>query len=89
MKYFIRTGDGRELEVRSGSHVVMLFRQHFLTPDDEIRKDGSTRWRKLREVPEYASMVRAEEHDKRQFKWLLYASTAAVFALLLAAMLFK
>ncbi len=88
MKYFIRTGEGRELTVPSGSHVVMLFRQHFLTPDDEIRQDGSKRWRRLRDVPEYASMVRSEEQDKKQFKYLLYATTVGIFGFLLATMLF-
>ena len=58
MKYYIRTEAGRELVLQNGTQVVLLFRQHFLSPEDEIREDGSKRWRKLREVPEYASLIR-------------------------------
>lgn len=68
MKYHIRTQAGQELTVADGSHVVMLFRQKFLEPDDEIRKDGSEKWRKLRDIPEYASMMRSEKSDLKQFK---------------------
>ena len=63
MKYHIRTHEGRELTVADGSHIVMLFRQKFLEPDDEIRKEGSEKWRKLRDIPEYAAMMRAEQSD--------------------------
>ena len=68
MKYYIRTREGEELTVSDGSHVVMLFRQKFLSPDDEIRREGSERWRKMRDVPEYASMMRQEQSDVSRFK---------------------
>ncbi|AKU90455.1 hypothetical protein [Vulgatibacter incomptus] len=68
MKYHIRSKGGQELTVPDGSHVIMLFRQRFLDPDDEIRRDDQQRWRRLRDVPEYASMMRAERHDTRRFK---------------------
>ena len=87
MKYYIRTGKDGELQVASGAQLVILLRQHFLAPEDEVRREGSTRWRKLSEIPEYASMIRAERTDKLQFKWILSAVTLVTLASVLYGML--
>ncbi len=87
MKYYIRTGtNDEELVVPSGTALVMLFRQQFLSPDDEIRREGSTRWRKMRDIPEYAAMIRADRVDRVQFKWIVYAVTLGTFGVLLYGM---
>lgn len=87
MKYYVRTGENEELLVPSGAQLVVLFRQRFLAPEDEVRREGSTRWRRLQDIPEYASMIRAERVEKVQFKWLLYGVTLVTFAALLYGML--
>lgn len=87
MKYYIRTGQDQELAVASGAQLVVLLRQRFLAPDDQVRREGSTRWRKLEEIPEYASMIRAERTDRLQFKWICYGVTVVTLASLLYGML--
>lgn len=87
MKYYIRTGNDEELLVPSGSQLVVLFRQRFLAPEDEVRREGSTRWRRLRDIPEYASMIRAEHVEKVQFKWIFYGVTVVTLGSLLYGML--
>lgn len=86
MKYYIRTREGEELTVADGSHVVMLFRQKFLSPDDEIRKEGSERWRRMRDIPEYASMMRQEQTDVSRFK-NVFILVFLVFCLLIVSFL--
>lgn len=75
MRYHIRTHTGEELVVPDGSHVVMLFRQKFLDADDQIRKEGSDRWRRLGDIPEYAAMLRAEKNDISRFKRIFLITT--------------
>lgn len=87
MKYYVRTEAGKELVLRNGTQVVLLFRQCFLSPDDQLRQEGSERWRRIGDIPEYASLIRSEAQDRHQFKWLLYISTALTFAGLLYGML--
>jgi hypothetical protein len=87
MKYYIRTGNEDELVVPSGAQLVVLFRQRFLAPEDEVRREGSARWRKLRDIPEYASMIRAERTERLQFKWILYGVLLVTLASLLYGML--
>lgn len=87
MKYYIRTGPDQELSVESGAQIVMLLRQHFLSPEDEIRREGSTRWRRLADIPEYASMIRGERHDKIQFKYILYGVAMVILTVMLYGML--
>lgn len=89
MKYHIRTNDGDELTVADGSHVVMLFRQKFLDPDDEIRREGSERWRKLRDIPEYAQMIRAEKSDLKQFRTIFVVTAFLGLIAIVAAALFR
>lgn len=87
MKYYIRTGSEEDLVVPSGAQLVLLFRQRFLAPEDEVRREGSTRWRKLRDIPEYAAMIRSEHAERLQFKWILYGVLVVTLASLLYGML--
>lgn len=87
MKYQIRTKAGQELSA-DGQHIVMLFRQKFLDPDDEIRREGSEKWRRLRDIPEYASMMRSEQSDLARFKWIFFVTALlACLAIVAAALL--
>lgn len=82
MKYHIREpGSQGELTVPDGAYLVMLVRQKFLDPDDEVRRDGSEHWRRIRDVPEYAQMLRAEKNDASQFARVFVATTLMVMAL--------
>ena len=88
MKYEIRTRAGQELTA-DGSHVVMLFRQKFLEPDDEIRREGSEKWRKIRDIPEYASMMRSEQSDVARFKRIFFITALLACLAIVAAALFR
>lgn len=88
MKYYIRTGEGEQLDVPDGSHLVMLFRQKFLDPEDEIRKEGSERWRKLKDIPEYAGMMRSEASDVARFKRIFMITAMVACLAIVAAALF-
>lgn len=74
MRYQIRTGEGRELEVRDGAHLILLLRQKFLEGDDEIRRTGQERWRKLRDIPEYAEVLRSDKIDARRFQTIFFVT---------------
>ncbi|WP_373047994.1 hypothetical protein [Vulgatibacter sp.] len=87
MKYHIRTGSGDELTA-DGQQVVRLFRQKFLEPDDEIRKEGSEKWRKLRDIPEYASMMRSEKSDVARFKKIFFVTALLACLFIVIAALF-
>ena len=85
MRYHIRTQDGDELVVPDGTHLVMLFRQKFLGPEDEIRKEGSQKWRKMGEIPEYASMLRSEKTDVARFKRIFFLTALLACLAIVAA----
>ena len=87
MKYYVRTGETGELLVPSGAQLVILLRQRFLGPEDEVRREGSTRWRRLRDIPEFAAMLRSERVDRMQFKWIFYGVTLVTLASVLYGML--
>ena len=89
MRYYIRTREGQELTVTDGSHVVMLFRQKFLDPDDEIRSEGSDRWRRMRDIPEYAAMMRAERADASRLKGVFLIVTLVACLAIVAFLLFN
>lgn len=89
MRYYIRTKEGQELTVADGSHVVMLFRQKFLSPDDEIRREGSERWRRMRDIPEYAAMMRAERADASRLKGVFLIVTLVACLAIVAFLLFN
>ena len=88
MKYEIRTKSGQELTA-DGQHIVMLFRQKFLEPDDEIRREGSDKWRKLQDIPEYASMMRSEQSDVARFKKIFFVTALLACLAIVAAVLFN
>jgi hypothetical protein len=87
VKYYVKSESEGELVVPSGAQLVILFRQQFFTPDDWVRKEGSEKWRRFRDVPEYAGMMESEESGKKQFRWLLYGTTVVVFVSLLLGLL--
>ena len=89
MKYEIRTKAGQVLNVRDGSHIVMLFRQKFLEPDDEIRAQGAEKWRRLRDIPEYAAMMRSEESDIARFKKIFVLTALFACLFIVAVILFN
>ncbi len=80
MKYFVKTGDGTELTIVAGTQMVLLFRQGFLDADDQIRLDGSERWRRIGSIPEYAALIRDEKQDRRRFKTVFLVTLFAVIA---------
>ena len=86
MKYEIRTHTGEELTA-DGNQVVRLFRQKFLEPHDEIRKVGAEKWRRIGDIPEYASMMQAERSDVTRFKRIfLITFMLACLAIVAAAL---
>jgi hypothetical protein len=89
VKYHIREpGSQGELTVPDGAYLVMLVRQKFLAPEDEVRREGSQHWRRIRDVPEYAQMLRAERHDATQFLRVFVATTLMALALVVLFVLF-
>jgi len=88
LKYQIRTKSGEELTA-DGTHIVMLFRQKFLEPDDEIRREGSEKWRRLRDIPEYASMMRSEKSDATRLKRIFFITALVACLAIVAAALFN
>lgn len=87
MRYQIRSKGGGELQVRDGTEVIRLLRQKFLEPEDEIRREGQEKWRKIGDIPEYASMLRAEKHDVRRFQRVLLVTALLACMIMIAAVL--
>lgn len=71
MKYEIRTRSGEVMTVPDGSFLFMLVRQNFVDPDDEIRREGHTKWRRVRDIPEFSSML-AHRSGTRRFHTAFY-----------------
>lgn len=87
MRYQIRSKGGAELNVADGKQLVRLLNQRLLDMDDEVRRTGEERWRRIRDIPEYAQMLHAEKQDIARFRaifliTLLLASIAAIVAVL-------
>jgi hypothetical protein len=90
VRYHIRApGSDGELTVPDGAYLVMLVRQKFLEPDDEVRREGSQHWRKIREVPEYAQMLRGEKRDASQFTRVFITTSLMFVALILLLVIFR
>ncbi len=88
MRYHIRSKGGEELEVADGKQVIRLLRQHFLDLDDEIRREGQEKWRRLGDIPEYASMMRAERLDARRFTTVfMITGMIALIAMIVAILI--
>jgi len=81
----VRNREGRELTVPSLQVLHGLYRQGFLSDEDEVRQESSTRWVRLGEMAALAG----ERHRRRDPRWVvtvLFAAVAlvAAVALLLA-----
>ena len=53
MRYRVRTPDG-ELDYLSFREVELAYIQGLVGPDDEVREEGQTLWRKASKIPELA-----------------------------------
>jgi len=53
MRYRVRTPDG-ELDYLSFREVELAYMQGLVGPDDEVREEGQTLWRKASKIPELA-----------------------------------
>ncbi|HWV39685.1 MAG TPA: hypothetical protein VN033_14545 [Vulgatibacter sp.] len=87
MRYQVRSKGGKELNVADGKQLVRLLNQRLLDLDDEVRRKGEERWRRIGDIPEYAQMIHAEKQDIARFRaiflvTLLLASLAAIVAVL-------
>lgn len=89
MRYQIRTGEGRELEVRDGAHLILLLRQKFLEGEDEIRRKGQERWRKLRDIPEYAHILKEDKLDLRRFQTIFFVTLLLGCIAIICAVLYR
>jgi hypothetical protein len=89
MRYQIRTGEGRELEVRDGAHLILLLRQKFLEGEDEIRRKGQERWRKLRDIPEYADLLKEDKLDVRRFQMIFFVTALLGCIAIICAILYR
>jgi len=87
LRYQVRSKGGKELNVADGKQLVRLLNQRLLDLDDEVRRKGEERWRRIGDIPEYAQMIHAEKQDIARFRaiflvTLLLASLAAIVAVL-------
>jgi len=87
VRYQVRSKGGAELNVADGKQLVRLLNQRLLDMDDEVRRKGEERWRRIGDIPEYAQMLHAEKQDIARFRaiflvTLLLASVAAIVAVL-------
>jgi len=85
MRYVVRNQEGRELVVPSLESLHGLYRQGFLSDEDEVRQESSTRWVKAGEMAALAG-ERGRRRDPRWVVTVLMAAVAlvAAVALLLA-----
>ena len=86
-RYQVRSKKGgAELNVADGKQLVRLLEQRLLDKDDELRRAGEERWRRIGDIPEYAHMLRSEKQDLARFRavflvTLLLAALAVVVAI--------
>lgn len=85
----IRSKDGGELSIPDGKQLIMLVRQGFLEPDDEIRREDQKKWRKLKDIPEYAPLFEAEKFDLRRFQQILVFTVLIATVVIIAAILVR
>jgi hypothetical protein len=78
MRYRVRTPDG-ELDYLSFRDVELAYMQGLVGPDDEVREEGQTLWRKASSIP-----VLARARPPSQGLTLRTQGVAVVGALLLA-----
>lgn len=82
MRLRVRTPDG-ELTFPSRAELVRAFEQGLVEPTDEVQEEGSSRWRRARELPELAHVKPA----RRKLSPRLL-STAVAVALAVASLYF-
>jgi hypothetical protein len=89
MRYRVRTPEG-ELEYESILHVEQAYAAGLVDPEDEVREEGGTLWRKASTFPTLAkargSGVRSWAHKNAQTLSIVIAAAAALFALLLMSL---
>jgi hypothetical protein len=89
MRYQIRTGEGTEFEVPDGAFLLMLLRQRFLDADDEIRKVGQARWRRLGDIPEYREVLREVRSSRIDVKSILLVAFLLGCIVMILAILYR
>jgi hypothetical protein len=82
-RYVVRNREGRELTVPSLESLHGLYRQGFLTDEDEVRQESSTRWVKVGQMPALAG----ERGRRRDPRWALTVLLAAVALVAAVALL--
>jgi hypothetical protein len=72
MRYTVRTPEG-ELTFNSFGEVERAWLQHLIEPDDEIKEEGSSRWRKASSFPVLVRARRQSAHawGGSQALWIL------------------
>ncbi|RKH21387.1 hypothetical protein D7Y13_01015 [Corallococcus praedator] len=87
MAYRVRTPDG-ELMFPSLGDIERAYVQGLVDPDDEVREDGSEKWRKASSLPvlAHARRPQAAKDSRAQTLTVLGAVAVGVFALVLLVM---
>jgi hypothetical protein len=83
VRYVVRNAEGRELTVPSLEALHGLYRQGFLTDEDEVRQESSTRWVKAGEMAALAG----ERRRRRDPRWVVAVLMAAVALVAAVALL--
>jgi hypothetical protein len=83
MKYVVRTPDG-ELVYPSLLDVERAYLQGLVDPDDEVREEGSTLWRKAGSLPTLARARRASSGAARRGQVLTVVGVVLLGALALS-----
>jgi len=89
MRYQIRTGEGTEFEVPDGAFLLMLLRQRFLDADDQIRRVGQARWRRLGDIPEYQEVLREIRSSRIDVKSLFLVAFLLGCIFMILAVLYR
>ncbi len=89
MRYEIRTGEGTQFEVADGAQLIMLLRQQFLDADDQIRRRGQERWRRLGDIPEYREILKDVQAKKIPIQGILFAAFLLGCIAMIIAVLYR
>jgi hypothetical protein len=73
MKYTVKNTDG-ELTFDSLTHLRQMYQQGMVEPDDQVRAEDSSIWRKASAIPELRDSVPDRSASNR---WLLWGMVAA------------
>ncbi|NVJ23558.1 MULTISPECIES: hypothetical protein [Myxococcus] len=86
MRYVVRTPDG-ELTYPSMGDVERAYTQGLVDPDDEVREEGASMWRKAGSIPVLAQARHPSSGLAARGQWLTVAGAVLVGALALALIL--